>query len=153
MTPKLVDRDETILVGVARDVSSSSEIAALWQEFTAGEKAIEHVVEGVGYEVQTYPEGHTAGQPFYCFVGVEVRTAGDLPPAMVARPLPAGRYAIFTHRSAEGFDRINREIDQWLEDGAYKPAHDFSVQVYGPAFRGMDDPTSEIEMWIPVAEK
>lgn len=151
--PELIEKGEMLLVGVVSDIPGGGDIHTLWQRFEAGAKAIQNTVEGRGYELQIYPEGHKAGEPFVCMAAVEVTALAPLPPDMFAKLLPPCRYAVFTHHCSEGYDGVNQEIDRWLETSDYRAAANYALQVYDDRFRGMTDPTSEIDIMVPITPR
>jgi len=151
--PELIEKGEMLLVGVVSDIPGGGDIHSLWQRFEAGASAIENTVPGIGYELQIYPEGHKPGEPFVCMAAIEVTALAHLPPAMFAKLLPPCRCAVFTHRCSEGYDRVNQEIDRWLETSDYRAAANYSLQVYDHRFHGMADPASEIDIIVPITPK
>jgi AraC family transcriptional regulator len=151
MEPTIVDKGEMLLVGM---VDYGGVIGTLWEAFIENDRLVKHVVEGNGYELHAYPPGFEYGDPFYCFVGVEVTDIQDMPDFMFAKVLPPGTYAVFTHRLADGgYEGANAPIDKWMRTGPYDRAHDFDLQVYGHRFKGPDNPESELDFYIPVKPK
>ena len=151
MEPTIVEKGEMLLVGM---VDYGGDIGALWEAFIESDKLVEHAVEGVGYEIHAYPADFEYGQPFYCFVGVEVTRLKDLPDVMFAKVLAPCAYAVFTHRLADGgYEGANEPIDAWMRTAPFERAHNFDMQVFGHRFKGPDDPESELDFYIPVRPK
>jgi len=168
MEPRIVERGEIILagmvfygdpVGSAGGWSQENEIGKLWTRFNtfwdAKQELIRNVVApNVGYEVHIEPEEYAETRNFYVMVGVQVDKVQPLPLELSFKVLPATTYAVFTLRGSEITsnwpDRIYQE---WLPNSAYEEAHKFTVEYYGPGFKGMDDPESELEIHVPVKPK
>jgi AraC family transcriptional regulator len=143
--------DEMTIVGVAE---KGADIGALWQRFEAGADGIANRVQGVGYELHWYPAGEHDWQDVTVMVGVQVTEPGAIPDGMAARTLPASRYAVFTHRLAEGgYEGANAAMDAWLEAGPYRLREQLSIQRYDSRFKGGDDPESEIDFLLPVVPR
>ena len=168
MEPKIVNRGEVILAGMvfygdpftdAEGWSQENEIGKLWQRFNAVWDAkrdlIKNVVDPhVGYEVHIKPEEYAETKNFYVMVGVEVDKVEPLPLELSLKLLPPTTYAVFSLKGSEITsnwpDRIYKE---WLPNSAYEEAHKFTIECYGPDFKGMDDPESEIEIHVPVKRR
>jgi predicted transcriptional regulator YdeE len=154
MEPRILEKGETALVGM---VSLGGDIGALWERFSPHESAIEHRVDGAWYELHVYPKDRTPGAPFY-MVAVEVTKVGAVPDDMFVKPLPASRWAAFSHRPGQGqpnhgYDALNEAVEDWLAAGPYDHACNISLQVYDARFKGMDDPESELDLLIPIVPK
>jgi AraC family transcriptional regulator len=139
--------------------SEENQIGRLWNRFNIlwdkGGEWKEHVVDrGVAYEVHVEPEEYPETKEFYVMVGVQVEAVEPLPLELSLKVLPPTAYAAFTLKGSEITsnwpERIYRE---WLPNSAYEEAHKFTVERYGPNFKGMDDPESEMEVWVPIRPK
>lgn len=151
MEPEIVERPETVLVGM---VSRGEDICELWNRFTPMEPRIADRIEGIWYEFQAYPDGHQPGEPFYCMAAVAVTEIESLPDELFVKPLPSGRYAVFTHCFADGgYDVLNKSIRDWLDESPYRMTGGASIQMYDSRWKGPGNPGSVVELMIPVAEK
>ena len=151
MEPSIIDREETIFVGV---VSEGEDIYQLWQTFDFHVKEIKHKIDGACYELHTYPEDPQSGNAPEYLVSVAVTAVEDVPEGLVVRRLPAGRYAVFTHRLANGgFTGCNDTMNAWLKNGTYKLSPNASIQVFDARFKGPDNPESVIDFLLPVVAK
>lgn len=139
--------------------SEENEIGRLWLRWiTYLESAQPYlpytVPDHVMYEVHIYhPETLQTGE-FEVFVGVEVSTFGALPPEVVAKMLPAGRYAVFTLAGQE----ITADWP-WMMDAEWLPAlgarrrTTFTLQRYDARFKGMDAiDESELDVYVPLED-
>ena len=137
--------------------SQENEIGRLWGRFNRfwddDQADIRGVVNGnVGYELHVEPSEYPETKCFYVMVGVEISDLEGLPLELSAKVLPAGTYAVFTLRgpeiTANWPDAIYKD---WLPQSGYEEAHKFTVERYdGERFKGVDDPESELEIWVPV---
>jgi AraC family transcriptional regulator len=85
-------------------------------------------------------------------VGVEVSDLEGLPLELSIKVLPAGTYAVFTLQGTEITSNWPDTIYKgWLPQSGYEEAHKFTVERYdGERFKGVDDPESELEIWVPI---
>lgn len=143
MEPTIVTKGEMILVGLTSD---RSDIHGLWMKYEEKDKAIAHKVEGTGYELHRFLKDSVQ-----VTVGTEVTNADSVPEGLTVTRVPAGQYAVFTHRLANGgYEGLNPVMDKWLKTGPYEQADSFIIEVYGPRFKGGNQPDSEIDFLIPV---
>jgi AraC family transcriptional regulator len=143
MDPKIVTKGEMILVGLTSD---RSDIHGLWMNYEEKAGAIPHKVEGIGYELHRFLKS-----TIEVTVATEVTEAEAIPKGMTVIHVPAGQYAVFTHRLANGgYEGLNPVMEEWLTTGPYEKADDFIVEVYDERFKGGNQPDSEIDFWIPV---
>jgi AraC family transcriptional regulator len=166
MEPKIVERGKTMLAGMVfygdpfaggEGWSQENEIGKLWGRFNAfwdeNEAAVRHVVSpSVGFELHVEPAEYAETKCFYVMVGVEISKLEDLPLELSVKVLPAGTYAIFTLRGSEISSNWPDAIYKgWLPRSGYTEAHKFTVECYdGERFRGVKDPESELDIWVPV---
>ena len=150
MDPTIVTREETILVGLA---SEEGNMHKLWQDFDLHDKQIKHKTSTY-LEVHTFPDDQKSGKATEYFVGAEVTGLEEVAEGLVVKHLPAGTYAVFTHRLAEGgYTGCNERMENWLKTGPYQLSPNLSVQVFDARFKGNDNPESVIDFLLPVKEK
>ena len=103
--------------------------------------------EGFIYHPETLQTGE-----FEVFAGIEVTEFGNLPPKVVAKMLPACRYAVFTLVGQEIVSDWEFQLDaEWLPNLGVKRSMDFSIQRYDARFKGMDAvDESELDVLIPL---
>jgi predicted transcriptional regulator YdeE len=152
MEPQIVEKTEKMmLVGIVASGPDVSLIdyGALWQRFKRQSERIPHRVEGKGYELHIQEE--TEPTLHLCMIGVEVRKISEMPPEMFAKVIPAGSYAVFTHRMEDGgFGQAFSAVYGWLKDSAYTSAYPFDIQCYDDRFQGSGNPQSVLEILVPV---
>ena len=139
--------------------SEENEIGRLWVRWIAylesAQPHLPHAVpDHVMYEVHIYhPETPQTGE-FEVFVGIEVSAPGEWPPEVVAKMLPASRYAVFT--------LVGQEITAdwpWIMDTEWLPALSvrrrptFTFQRYDARFKGMDAiDESQLDVYVPLED-
>jgi len=150
MEPRIVDKGEIVLVGI---VSHGGDVSDLWTRFETIEEKIPNAVDGTWYELHVYPADFTEGAASY-LIAQEVTSLGPVPHAVFVKPLPAGPWAVFTHRcGAEGYDVLNQRVNDWLASAPYRYARNISLQVYDKRFRGFTDPDSQLDLLLPIEPK
>jgi hypothetical protein len=74
---------------------------------------------------------------------------------LAVKVLPPSRYAVFTHRLADGgYGGANDAMNAWLDGGPYRMPKDLSIQRYEVSrFKGGSAPDSQIDFLLPVVRK
>jgi AraC family transcriptional regulator len=159
MEPKIVDFPGKEVVGIGSafsqddvaEVPHEGGIPALWTKFVARCKEIglPHDL-AFGVCVENHPDVPKAPDKKFVYVAAVPKTK-EVPPGMVTVKLPAGKYAVFTHRgSIKDFPSTVRYIwTKWMPEhrDIYREAPDF--ELYDERF----DPVSasgEVDVYIPV---
>lgn len=152
MEPKIETKPQIILAGLvegARDVSEL-DIGGMWQRFTEIEPLIENRIEERGYELHI--EAESVPEMHFCFVGTEVTEIGTMPIDAFVKVLSARKYAVFTHRVAEGYEKLYEHVKKWLKTSGFDSDNAFDFQLYDERFKSMDDPESLQDIYIPLKE-
>ncbi len=137
--------------------SAENEIGRLWQRWgeywqAYGATLLPATEPGVMYEFHVYsPETLQTGE-FEVFTGVEIAYTDGLPLEVVAKLLPAARYAIFTLSGEEIISDWEWQVDNvWLPELGAHRRMTFSFQRYDARFKGMDRiAESELDVYIPL---
>lgn len=151
MKPTIVDRPAIHLVGV-RDLftpATMPQIPALWERFVPRLDEIEGQTCDVTYGV--CEEAASGPGTFAYTAAVEVEAPGAAPAGMVAFTVPAGTWAVFTHRGpvakiSETFDAIS---GTWLAAAGLSRAANVDLEVYDDRF----DPATgsgEVDIYVAV---
>jgi AraC family transcriptional regulator len=149
--PEIVEMERMLIVGCEEN---GPDIGALWKRFMAAEDSVKNKVAGTGYELHLHPEGEHEWSDVTVMVGVQVTEAEDVAEGMVLRRLPASRYAVFTHRVADGgYEGANEQMDAWVEGSAYRLSPRMSIQRYDERFKGSTHPESEIDFLLPIVPR
>ena len=107
MKPKIVEQSEFSIIGIqvrtsnAKEMSGQGDIPKQWSKFYKEGIAdkIPHKVDSTVYAVYTnYASDYNGEYDF--IIGMKVSGASDVPPGMVAKKVPSGRFAVIT--SAKG---------------------------------------------------
>ncbi len=164
----IVERDTTPIVGMVyygdpfkseAGWSQGNEIGRLWDRFNtywdAHRDLFKHAREKYGYELHIGTDEVDETKEYSVMVGVEVSEIEDPPPPTFVKLLPAGLYAQFTLTGAEIRSNWSDEIHKnWLPASEYEQAYPYTIERYdGDRFRGPDDPTSELDILVPVRPK
>ena len=111
LTPKIVEKTEFTVVGIsirtsnAKEMSGNGVIAQQWDRFMK-EGLLGKIPNKVDPNIlAVYIDYESGANGAYTFmIGARVSSAEDVPLGMVARKVPAGRYAVFISG-----ERIRRE--------------------------------------------
>jgi predicted transcriptional regulator YdeE len=103
LTPKVVEEKGFAVIGIAarttnaKEMSGSGVIAQQWDRFMK-EGLLNKIPNKVDSNILTvYTDYESDANGAYTFViGARVSSADVVPPGMVAKRVPAGRYAVFT---------------------------------------------------------
>jgi len=107
MKPKIVEQSEFSIIGIqvrtsnAKEMTGQGDIPKQWSKFYKEGIAdkIPHKVDSTVYAVYTnYASDYNGEYDF--IIGMKVSGASDVPPGMVAKKVPSGRFAVIT--SAKG---------------------------------------------------
>lgn len=101
--PKIVERGEFTVIGLAARTSNANEMTAkgvigeLWGQLIQGGLFDKIPSKADGFPMAVYTEyasDHTG--EYTAVVGARVSSDSDVPPGMVAKIVPAGKFAVFT---------------------------------------------------------
>lgn len=129
-------------------------IPKLWDEFfhckeeikdKQGQRAIGLIAAITPPEVKSHPY-----ELFY-MAGVEVLDLNNIPPGMTSKIVPAGNYAIFTHRGpiVKIGETMQYIYQTWLPQSGKKLRKAAELEFYDKRFNPTSD-TSEMEICIPI---
>lgn len=167
MEPKIVEKDQIILVGFSfygdpfaesGGWTEENEVGRLWQRFLAywaeNQSRVQHLRGGdLAYEVHTggYEETNSMGH-YEVFVGMEVTELEDVPVQLLVKVLPPTRYAVFTLRGEQiTSDWPHMIYNEWLPASGYRSAHDYLIELYDQRFKGLENlAESELDIYVPV---
>ncbi|XES77054.1 MAG: GyrI-like domain-containing protein [Candidatus Bathyarchaeia archaeon] len=143
----------------AKEWAIENEIGKLWQRFMNLCQKYSNLLAGIssqpniGYEVHIEPEEYLATRKYYVFAGVQVTSIQEIPLEMFVKVLPKTRYATFTTKVADEKTGLY-VLKEWLPQNGLEQAYPYIIEAYNAErFRGVDDPQSEVDWYIPVKEK
>jgi AraC family transcriptional regulator len=125
----------------------TSSIPALWSEFNAREDAVQNAVHGAAYGVCC--DATEAGQ-FRYIAGIEAK---GLTQEMDHVDIPAGRYAVFTHRGhiSDLPKSVYTIWNQSLPDLNLTPQQRPDFELYDDRF-DPENGRGAVEIWIPISD-
>ncbi|HYF77599.1 MAG TPA: AraC family transcriptional regulator [Symbiobacteriaceae bacterium] len=151
--PQMVELPERLMVGLEYiGKNQNGEIPALWAAFNRRTGEVRHrvaVQQAIGLCGSV--ENPKEECEFRYAAGVFVDRADELPAGMVARKVPAGLYAVFTHEA--GPEALGRSYEYiwgtWVPGSSYQPAGAHDYELYDERFDAAS-PTWVMEIHIPV---
>ena len=157
MEPEFCEREKELAVGVGGSfkIGDFREISKLWKEFDKRSSEIESA--GSGYSLGVCMDSHPdievgEGDQFVYLACLPVKSLEKVPAGMHGVELPAGKYAVFTHKGS--IATITQTVHYiW---GTWVPKHS-DILKKGPDFELYDsrfDPHSlegEVDIYIPLA--
>jgi len=152
MGPTISQKKQIIVAGISGDGNMTHE---LWQRFSEKDSKIPlpNKISDDGYEIRMYNGNGKCD----CFVGVAVANV-QVTDTYEVHNILAGTYAIFDIYPSKGWDSSNEAMNAWLKKNAdkYMQMRDeksgayIAIEYYGARFKGVDNPESVVEMWIPL---
>lgn len=160
MQPRIEKLTEKKLIGKRLTMCfADNKTKALWQSFMPVRKAIKNSIGPTLYSVEVYDnpaffDHFNPNASFEKWAAMEVADFNPIPDQMEALLLPAGWYAVFTHKgpASEGTKTYRYIFETWLPDSAFILDNRPHFALMGDRYKN-DDAESEEEIWIPVKEK
>lgn len=162
--PRIVEKPELRVIGfedpfisvMSPDATNFAVIGPLWDRLV---KSVAGISGRIGNEMFGVIYGRPAAERSHphemqYLAGVAVSSSAVIPDGMVARTIPAGTFAVFTHRGPikEIGTTISEIYRDWLPRSPYRHAEIADVELYDRRFR-MNDDSSEMEYWISVTPR
>ena len=160
MQPVIRFFDEKKVVGMGTkfisilspDHDNEKVIPALWGQYLPKSQAIQARVGWADLGV-CFDPGPEKSHPDECFylAGAEVTSTADIPDGMMAMTIPAGKYAVFTHKGA--LDKLGFTMKyiygSWLPKSGEKLRDAPDLEIYDQRFKP-DSEDSELDICIPI---
>lgn len=116
LNPKVVERAESFtVVGIAGRTTNTKEMTAdgiigkYWGRLMQAELLAKIPNKADGNIVAVYTDYASDHNGDYLFVlGARVKSVGEVPTGMVAKTVPAGKYAVFTSERGPGYEVVPR---------------------------------------------
>ncbi len=142
----------------AKEWSYENEVGKLWKRFIdLSMKKYSKLLSKISvnsytsFELHLEPEEYEKTKNYYVMVGMEVNTLEEIPLEFFLKILPKTNYIIFTTKMKEKFELGAYIYREWIPENGYEQSFPFVIQGYdGKRYRGLDDPESEIDWYIPV---
>lgn len=154
-SPQILLMEERKVAGIRGSVAlSDNQIPALWEAFLRRYKK-KFDFTGTGYSIcETQQTAYTkeGDISFSVVVGGSVNSFNGLPQTLSKKILPAGRYAVFTHRGtfANLFKTYQYIYGTWLLTTKEELDDREDFEVYERKVSSFDDPENEVKIYIPV---
>jgi AraC family transcriptional regulator len=164
LTPQVVEKPELMVVGLeapfisglSPDATNFAVIGPLWEQFLHRASQVPNrlgrEMYGLIFNRPAADRRHPHEMQY--LAGVRVSSTAAVPGGMAAHTVPAGTFAVFTHRGpirAIGGTLAGIYRD-WVPESAYRHAGTADVELYDHRFRP-DGDDSEMEYWVPVVPK
>lgn len=162
MQPNFKNVEEIKVIGMVTkfisilspDHDNEKVIPALWNKYVPRSHEIPNRLGPADFGV-CYKEDGVRSHPDECFylAGAEVKSLDKVPEGMMALTIPAGRYAVFTHKgSLEKLDFTMKYIfGSWLPKSGEKLRDAPDLEIYDKRFKPNSE-DSELDIYIPVAD-
>lgn len=162
MEPRFEKIDEMKMIGLeTRFISIRSPeknnhvvIPKLWDDFIKRAHEIKGRKGAIDFGVcSALGQEQAKSHPDECFylAGAEVRDLNEIPPGMLAMKIPAGQYAIFSHKGK--LDKLEHTMNyifgSWLPKSGKKLRDAPDLEVYGDRFDPKSE-KSEFDIYIPI---
>ena len=142
---------------LAKEWSSENEIGKLWQRF--GSLSYKYNIllnkictdNNIALELHLEPDEFKETKKYYVMVGMEVNNIDEIPLEMFIKILPKTSYLVFTTSMSNKFELGAYVYKEWMPKNDYNQAYPYILQWYDRRrYKGLEDPESEIDWYIPV---
>ena len=141
----------------AEEWSHENEIGKLWQRFGALSFKYNILLSkictdnNIAYELHLEPDEFKETKDYYVMVGMEITNYDEIPLEMFVKILPKINYLVFTSSMVNKFELGAYVYKEWMPKNNYNQAFPYVLQLYDRRlYKGLDDPQSEIDWYIPV---
>lgn len=157
MQGRIITKESFQIVGVSwtGPYTMTRELPNLWKLFVGRVNEIPHQVRP-GVFISPC---HDRVTDLTCYIGVEVKTADQLPEGMIALTVPTQRYALFTHRGPiNSAPATYQRAWKWIEKMGYQKDYStLGLEVYdhryNPAIHDPDAVDNAYDICIPIKKK
>jgi AraC family transcriptional regulator len=153
MEPKIVELPQFCVIGVSVYGDGESGVfTEAWDIFLRIRKGMQWKNEKVGYGVEFYTEEFQKEKKWFYLAGQEVESLDNIPVSMTGKVIPAHTYAVFTSKGPLKAlqEMFHYAFHEWLPKSDYEVADWFDFEYYDKRFKGMENPDTEIDIYIPV---
>lgn len=159
MTPRIVKSTELKIVGYPMQMSlADNRTRELWQRFMKSRKEITNASSSFLYSVNIYNDSYfenfSPANEFTKWAGTEVTDFNHVPAGMQTLTIPAGNYAVFTHRgpASTGAKTFQYIFAVWFPTSDYLPDERPHFELLGEKYKN-EESDSEEEIWIPIRSR
>lgn len=162
MEPTIRDLPEMTFAGLetrfisieSKDADNHVKIPPLWDRFVKVAGSIPERVPGGEWGLcYALPERVAKAHPdeLLYMAAAQVKSARNVPPSLTVKTVPAGRYAVFTHRGS--IARIGVTMGfihgEWLPKSGRTAREAPELELYDERFKGAAD-DSEMDIYVPI---
>jgi AraC family transcriptional regulator len=141
----------------AEEWSIENEVGKLWQRFGALTYKYNLLMNkisldtNIAWELHLEPEEFKETKNYYLMVAMEISSIDEIPLEMFINILPKTTYAVFTSTMANKFETGGYVYKEWMPRNGYEQGYPYVLQMYDRRrYKGLDDPKSEIDWYIPI---
>lgn len=153
--PQIRETDEIHIAGI-RGTALPDNLFALWRQFGKVQGSISNRhPSGRTFGVCEYQENSDAANydmELSEVIGAEVITYENLPAGIIAKTIPAGKFAVYTHRGP--LSNIMKTYQYIWGTWALVTSEEIDerddFELYDKRFKGHDHKDSEIDIYIPI---
>ncbi len=156
MEPRIVTKEAFTAVGVPfkgqissapyEDGENNNEIGKAWDEFNARAREVKHLS---GPAIGLCFGMPNPDEPWY-IAGMEVSAAEDVPAGMMARSVPAQKYAVFECTLRTLGPTYGYIMEQWQPASGYERAEAPDFEVYDEKWDMNDPQGSPMYVYWPI---
>ncbi len=161
LQPQVIEKSELTVIGLeaafihalSPDATNFQVIGPLWDQFIQRATQVQNRLDDkmVGIIHDRPPAERSHPHELQYLAAAPVSSTGEIPEGMVWRIIPAGTFAVFTHRGPITLlgDTVREIYRVWLPQSGWQHAEIADVELYDHRF-SCDREDSEMEYWISV---
>ena len=160
--PQIIEKPKLLIAGceapfihaLSPDANSHEVIPQVWDRLMHQLKSFPHQSCEPMYGLIEQREERSHEHELWYLAGVPVQLETTIPDGMTLKTVPAGTYAVFTHRGPMlGIAQtVGYAYREWLPSSEYELADAPDVELYDDRF-SCDRDDSEMEYWLPVTRR
>ena len=156
MEPKIVKLGKICLAGVVVYGNPDKGLFSnAWDIFLKVKEQAKWKDDKRVYGVEFFTEEFYRENKWFYMVAMELPDLSEIPMNMVSKVIPKNTYAVFTAKG--GIKNLPKTSQyghkEWLPQSKYEEADWFEFELYDERFMDIDDPASEIDIYIPIREE
>jgi len=159
LKPKFVTIKSKKLVGmnITTNLQDENSTSVLWKGFIPNKSKIQQVVNQDLFSIQEYDAfveltEFNEASPFRKWAAIEVKEYENIPEGMHTLDIPAGDYAVFTHKGPTStFMHTAQQIfNFWLPKSGYMIDDRPQFEIMDDRYKGAESAESEEDIWVPI---
>ena len=147
-------RESFRVIGLeVKNTMEQADMMNLWVKFLDLVDQIKSQVPGPYYGISFYDDDYDprAMEGYGYLAAVEVSRDAEVPEGFVSRIVPAGTYAVFTHKGKieEISNTFNYIFGEWFRSSGKTPVMQDLLELYPDGFDGASE-DSQMQIWVPI---